>query len=122
MGKVNKPDNVNGGATPKKAAPPPPKADPAKIADAKIQAWHCECREKAQRAEADRAFNAKFGLPTKTPPDLEEGSACDKYLEGRTIEKSFGGKNLDEIEKQECDEAAKPFNIESFGKPKYGPG
>lgn len=114
MTKVNKPDSVKGGAKAQKAAPTPPKPTAAEIADKKLQAWHCECRKKAQDAEATAALN--FKMPqgashiSQTP---RIGNDCYEYLmEHNKAKKNNPMKNWSAIEEAECREAAKlgPIN------------
>lgn len=99
----------------KKAAPAPQKPTEAEIADAKIKAWQCECRKQAHEAEARAALRfkeSKVGTrnlsPSSQAPIID--SDCREYLKKHNKEKNEGSgmmTNWEEVERQECNEAAK---------------
>ena len=111
MTKVNKPDNVNGGAKTQKAPPPPPKPTAAEIADKKLQEWHCECRKQAHAAQGSEALH--FKMSQAGIPHLSLGSQvpiidrdCREYL------RKLDSEPFSEAKKDaQCNETESPQRI-----------
>lgn len=66
MTKVNKPDNVKGGAKAQKAPPTPPKPTEKEIADAKLQELFCRCHSsKSHKVDPNSMICQQYQLDHK---------------------------------------------------------